>query len=185
MPRAVRTAFADQGVQVRVHGEVSAPGVQSKAEACFCTEVLRVPGDAFEHGCRTGKQYAGKPTGVLQPQSVKRVRDREHGLPVCAGQQVLLVVFEPVVAVGAAALRAAAVAARVVINMTVMPRLATRALFDATTKRGGTAVTNMPTRVALPRGQRTRGHQRRQCLFQYSLDAIHPHTPQPDSRSIV
>src|SRR5438309_6293390 len=114
--RAVRgeRAAGDDTVQMQVLGEILAPGMEDRRAADVTTEVARIAAKGGERrGDRVEEQRIEDP-GIALRERVQGVGQREDDMEVLHGQQLGAPGGEPALFRQGLALRAVAVAARVV-----------------------------------------------------------------------
>jgi hypothetical protein len=92
------------------------PGVKDRKEADPRAEMLRVGGDGFQCGRTGGKQDFVDHLRILQGEGVELFGNRKHDMEVLDCQQFLLAPFDPLGPGRVLALRAMAIAARVIAD---------------------------------------------------------------------
>jgi hypothetical protein len=83
----IEAAGGDQAVQVRVVGEVAAPGVQRHEQAGHDAQAAGVGHDLHEAVTCGGEQQLGHEGAVVGPKREQLVGEGEDGVEVGAGQQ--------------------------------------------------------------------------------------------------
>src|SRR5215208_2213698 len=136
-------AARDDAVQVRVLGQLLAPGMEDREKSDSSPQLLRVGGDLQQRLLGTAEQQVVEHPLVAPDQIVELGRKSEDHVEVRHRQQLLAAPLQPALLVQALALRAVPVAAGVVEDLR---RTALITLVEVAAQSGGATVLDGPHR---------------------------------------
>jgi hypothetical protein len=113
----VKCSAGHQRVHVRVMGERLPPGMQHQRGGDIAPEPARVLAKLDQRFRSRGKQQPVDPSRVALGQRIDLVREREHQMEIGHGQELSAPALQPTLLGERLALRAVAVAARVVVKL--------------------------------------------------------------------
>ena len=114
MASRIQPSSGNDAVQMGMEEQVLSPGVEDGGKTHLSTQMLLVPGDRLDGGCRGLEELIEYDPFVSQSERIELVGQREDHMKVGGGQKSLSPGFKPLCLFQVLALRTMTISARVI-----------------------------------------------------------------------